>query len=96
MKSQLLLEMHTMREKRATLVDNHARIRCETQDFQSQPVHILSTTRLLLLDAILFDDLPVADLGTKGPGVVVDRRLEVVYGDGDVVEDECSHERDLG
>ena len=39
-----------------------------------------------LLDAILFDDLPVADLGTKGPGVVVDRRLEVVYGDGDVVD----------
>jgi len=57
MKSQLLLEMHTMREKRATLVDNHARIRCETQDFQSQPVHILSTTRLLLLDAILFQQV---------------------------------------
>lgn len=57
MKSQLLLEMHTMREKRATLVDNHARIRCETQDFQSQPVHILSTTRLLLLDALLFQQV---------------------------------------
>ena len=39
-----------------------------------------------LLDAVLLDDLPVLDLAAVGRSVVVDRALEVVDGDGDVVD----------
>lgn len=46
-----------MREKRATPVDNHAKIHYETQDSLSQHVHILSTTRLLPLDALPFQQV---------------------------------------
>ena len=39
-----------------------------------------------LLDPVLLDDLPVLDLTAVGRSVVVDRALEVVDGDGDVVD----------
>ena len=39
-----------------------------------------------LLDAVALDDLAVVDLGAERLAVVVDRRVEVVDGDGDVVD----------
>ena len=56
-KSLLLLETHTMRERKATLADNPVKIHYETQVCPSQHVHTLSTTRLLLLDALLFQQV---------------------------------------
>ena len=39
-----------------------------------------------LLDAVALDDLAMVDLGAERLAVVVDGRLEVVDGDGDVVD----------
>ena len=52
-----------------------------------QQLHVaLGDLQQRFLDTVALDDLAMLDLGTERTVVVVDRRLEVLDGDGDVVD----------